>query len=614
MAIKKTGKTLVYILLAFIMLGMVFWNRVGFSGSVLNVGTVGNQSISVKAYGRALQDQIRAAQQQIGATLTFEQAQGFGLDRLALAGLISDAAVDEEAARLGISVGDARVQAAIVSIPAFQGPDGKFDRSTYKYTLDRLGLSEAEFERGVRSDLTRSVLQGAIAGGVALPDAYGRTFAAFAGETRDFVWAKVTAADLIESPAAPTADEVQAYYDANATVFTVPETKTISYAWLSPDMIAADAPVDEQQLRELYQSRINDYVIPERRLVERLGFADAATAEAAMAEIAAGTKTFDDLVTERGLRLSDVDMGDVGQSEIGAAGAAVFAATAGDVVGPFDSSIGPAIYRMNAILAAQETTFDEAKDELRSETAMAAARRSISDQSSHMTDLLAGGASLEDLSNETGMQLGQIDWTEGSSDGIAAYDAFRTAAQALGNGDFPSLVYLEDGGVVVLRLDNLTPAHVRPLSEVMVQAATATRAAAIDAAVLARAQDIAAGLDAQSDLAALGLTPSVETGIVRSAFIEETPQQFVATVFTLAPGQATAMANGTQGALVVRLDAVTPVDEADPALVTVRQQLAAQVAQDISRDMLNVFDAQMQSQTKINIDQSTIDAVNAQYR
>ena len=61
------------------------------------------------------------------------------------------------------------------------------------------------------------------------------------------------------------------------------------------------------------------------------------------------------------LTLDDIDLGDVSKSDLGAAGEAVFALASPGIVGPFMSDLGPALFRMNAVLAAQNTTFDAAK-------------------------------------------------------------------------------------------------------------------------------------------------------------------------------------------------------------------------------------------------------------
>jgi peptidyl-prolyl cis-trans isomerase D len=59
---------------------------------------------------RQLRQDIRALLAQTGASFGIAEAQAFGLDRAALGKVISDVAMENEASRIGLSVGDAEVQ------------------------------------------------------------------------------------------------------------------------------------------------------------------------------------------------------------------------------------------------------------------------------------------------------------------------------------------------------------------------------------------------------------------------------------------------------------------------------------------------------------------------
>ena len=158
-------------------------------------------------------------------------------------------------------------------------------------------------------------------------------------------------------------------------------------------------------------------------------------------------------------------MGDVTMGDLGAAGTEVFAAEVGTVAGPLPSNLGPALYRVNGRLEAQITTFEQAEPELREELASDRARRLVETQSEDIDDMLAGGATLEELATESGLELAQIDWTEESSDDIAAYEAFRTAAAAVTADDFPEVGFLEDGSLFALRLDDTLPERPEPFAD-----------------------------------------------------------------------------------------------------------------------------------------------------
>ncbi|MBI1416722.1 MAG: peptidylprolyl isomerase [Limimaricola sp.] len=613
MAAKKGTNVFVWIVLGLMFVGLMGWGSVGIRGTLHTLGTVGQKEISIPDYTNAMNQQLRALSAQVGKTVTFSQAKAIGLDQQVLASLVTKRVLDNAASDIGLSVGDAQVRDQVMSISAFKGLDGKFDRNAYKATLERNGLTEASFEAGLRAEVTRTLVQSAITGGVTEPASYAATVVKYVLEKRAITYAPVGPEMLASPVPAPTEDQIKAYYDAHNDAFTTPETKQITYALLTPEMISSKMQVDDQAVKDLYQSRIADFVKPERRLVERLAFADTAAATAAKAQLDAGTATFEDLVKARGLTLSDVDMGDVAKADLGAAGDAVFAANPGDVVGPFDTDLGPALFRMNAVIAAQTTTFDEAAPDLRNELASDKAKRAIGDEISHINDLLAGGAKLEDLAQQTDMQLGTIDWTDKTTDGIAAYEEFRTAAAAANQGDFPSVTDLSDGGIFALRVDSVTPPTLQPLDKVHDAAAQGARTQATQEAVMKLAGDLATKVAGGADWASLGLTPQSQTDLTRRSFVDGTPSGFVAKVFALDAGSADAIDAGDK-AFVVKLDDVAAPDPTDPATVAEAKSIADQAAAGLAQDVFSMTAARLRQGLTINIDQNAVNAVNSRFQ
>jgi peptidyl-prolyl cis-trans isomerase D len=613
MASGQGSKYVFYGILGFIVVGFVGFKVQTFSGGRSNIGIVGDKPISATQYQSALAQQIKAFEAQIGQPLTFQLAQSIGLDQSVLAQVVSDRALDNEAAGIGLSVGDARVRTQVLAIPAFAGIDGKFDRDTYRETLRRNNLTEAEFEASLRDDTTRSLLQSAVVGGIPDPDVFATAMLGYIGEKRSLTWARIDGTALTTPLPAPTDPELQTYYDANPDAFTLPETRDISYVWLTPDMIADSVTVDDADLQQLYQDRLADFVKPERRLVERLAFLDDAAAAAAKTRLDAGEVDFEGLVTERGLALSDVDLGDVALADLGAAGEPVFAAGIGEVVGPYPSPLGPAFFRMNAVLAAEEVTFEEATPELRAELATARARRMIEDQMDGINDMLAGGATIEDLDDKTDMVAGNISWSESVTDGIAAYDDFRTAAADLQTGAFPTLGTLADGGIFVARLDSVTPPAVQPLADVREAVVAGWTKAATQTAVLAEAARLAAEITGGATFESLALTPTVSPDLTRRDFVENTPPTFMTEAFKMDAGAVTVI-DGGDFAIVVRLDATAPADVTTEALVAERAQINEQVSQAIAQDVMEAYATAVQSRTKVTINDTAVAAANAQFQ
>ncbi|MEO8531902.1 MAG: peptidylprolyl isomerase, partial [Deltaproteobacteria bacterium] len=325
--IKSMSDTFVWIILILVFVGLGGYGALNFSRGVTSVGEVGTTSISFTRYLAELNSEVAALGRQFNQAIPISMARQFGVDKQVLQNLIGEVAGENEAKTLGISAGDVSVATAVQADPSFAGLSGKFDIAAYRDELTRRGYSVTDYENQIRAGLARGILQSAIVGGVKMPSIFAETAYNYAGERRTYTWAKVTPAQLETPVPAPTDAEIQAWYDAHPADFTAPEIKKIDFVALKPEDVAKSMTVDDEQLKAFYQERIADYVVPERRLVERLIFTSRDAADAAMAEIVAGTKTFDDYVTARGLTLDDVDLGEQSKEQLGAAGDAVFALT-----------------------------------------------------------------------------------------------------------------------------------------------------------------------------------------------------------------------------------------------------------------------------------------------
>ena len=605
------SKTAVWALMGLLILGLGGFGAINLSGNLRSIGSVGDKSISVDQYARQLQQEIRAIEAQTGESLSFARAQEMGLDRAVLQRIVRNRALDHEADEMGLSIGDATLRDEIVAISAFQGIDGNFDREGYRFALQQSGMSEAEFERSIREEAARGLLQRAILGGVSMPDTYARTLVDYVAEQRSFTWARLSESDLDTPVAAPTEEELQAYYDANTDDFMLPASKSITYAWLRPEDLLDEIEVPEEELRAEYDARSDEYDQPERRLVERLVFANEEAATQAAAALEVDGTTFEALVEERGLALADVDMGDVAKSDLDAAGDAVFGAQSGDIVGPLPTSLGPALFRVNAVLPAQNVPFEEAREVLEETLAISRATRAVEARAQEIDDRLAGGATLEDLAEETKMNLGTIDWTQESSEGIAAYGAFREAAAGLSADAFPQIDQLEDGGVFAMRLDETKPERPEPFEQARDAVETAWRDAQIVEALTAKAESLTGTLAEADGFEAAGLTPQLGEGMTRSSYVDGTPDDFMDQVFDLDEGGVAVLPAG-DSVVVLRLDAVTPAGE-DDQTQALMDRLSQQLDQALAQGLFDIYSNAVMRDADPQIDQRAVSAVHVNF-
>jgi peptidyl-prolyl cis-trans isomerase D len=604
-----------WVIMGLLMFGLTF----GFGldslrgANVSSIGSVGDEPIEVNTYGRAYQNAYLRISQQFGRNLTPAELDQFGIQEQVLDAVSGQAALDNETAKLGISVGDSMVRDSIRNSAQFQGLNGEFDQEGYRYFLEsQVGMSAGQFEARVRKENARALLQNAIVSGVSSDKTMAVTLLNFAQQQRSFEWAALTEENLATPIADPTQAELDAFYTVQAANYMTPLTRKITYIWLNPADLLDQVDVDEAQIRESYDLQPERFNREEQRAVDRLVFPSLEDAQAARDRIDTGGASFSEVVSERGLSEADVAVGEVGRANVSTAAAdLLFSQSEPGVVGPVDSSLGPALFRINAVIQSDNTPYEEARDALRTELAGESARRLVADLVGEIDDELAGGVELEELTKIEGLQVGKLDYSVGSEHPLAGYANFRAAAEAVNMGDFAEVLDLSDGGVFALRLDSIEePAQIAQ-ENVGDRLKADWLASKTNEAILALGERFKPGLEQGGDLSFVGVDLIAVDGINRTSFIEALPQTAIAEVFEMELGDVTII-DGGNAAIVLRLTNITAFDPDqegnDVALDRITDQIIAQV----SLDILDYYSDALQAEAGVTLDRNIINQVNVQ--
>ena len=613
MATKKksaTSKLAVWVIVGLLMFGMIGFGAASFNGTQRSLGSVGDKTVSITSYSNALQSETNRFQEQLGRALTQQEIQTIGLDQQALNRVINTRALDQLVTNLGLSASDERVRAQVVEIPAFQGLDGQFDRVAYAEVLKRNNLKEADFETSLREDTARRLVQQAVLAGIKMPSAYSQAITSYISETRDFSWARVTREDLVTGTPVATEADLVAYHTENPDQFTTPAAKTITYIWLTSDMIAETINISDEALQAAYDARSDEFIQLPSRLVERVIFSSQEEAQDAMEAIAEGATSFEQVVQDRGLTLQDVDLGDVTEAALGDAGAMVFGLTEPGVTGLADTDLGPALFRVNAILDGNVQTFKMVQDQLRTEAALDAAIGEIAAISEEVDDLLAGGATLEDVAAETPMELGTIDWHLATKDKISSYEEFQTAAAGVTVEDFPALATLSDNGLFAIRFEADVPAVLQPLEDLRDGVSDAWVAQAMQQQLLALAEKIAPQVSLNAPLASFGLIENIEDDMMRSDSVDGTPPTLLFNAFETALGSATVLED-SDGVIVLIPRVEHAADLNNSQVKSLQNILGDRINAALAKDIFEAFGNGAREAVDVNINQTTLRSVNS---
>jgi peptidyl-prolyl cis-trans isomerase D len=609
----KGNKTIVWILLGLLIIGLTGFGIGGIGSSgVTSVATVGDEKITVNTYALALRNSMQSMSAQIGQPISPALAESLGIQRNTLQSVLASATLDNETRILGLSVGDEAVRDELMTQSAFQDRMGIFDPAAYEFALQRTGLSATEYDSILRKESARALLQGGVAAGVVSGDTTALTLLAYARETRDFEWAELSA-DALSAPIdPPTEAEIQSRYEATPEAYTAPLTRKITYVHLAPQMLADQVNIDEASIEDAYKLQEDRFLRPERRFVDRLIFPSLDAAKEARDRLDAGIISFPALVAELGQTEVAIDLGPVDERSF-TPGVAdmIFGGEEPGVFGPAETSYGPALFRVNAIVAEQQTSLEDARPELLAELTGEAERRLVLDMIADIDDLLAAGSTLEEIAADTDMQLGTISLTDTTQDGIAAYENFRQAANAATKEDFPEIKDLADGGVFALRVDEIIEPTLIDLAEVRDRVIADWARDQIVAKLTKMAQDIKLQLENGSDFTPFGLEPTTETNVARNGFIEAVPGQIVTDMFDLEP-RGVAIAPGIASVFIARLISVTPFDQVEGDNAALLDQVRGQIDSQLALDMLQLFTLALQEKARVTLNQAALNSINTQ--
>ncbi|MEP5759532.1 MAG: SurA N-terminal domain-containing protein [Litoreibacter sp.] len=606
---SSASNIFVWIILVLLIGGLAGFGIGGFGNSITSVGSVGKTEITIQQYQNALQQELAFESRLRGQPVSAVQARELGIDQRVLRSLSATAALSEETRVMGLSVGDAEVRRELQQVQAFQGVNGQFDREAYEFTLQQSNIRPATFEEELRLGAARGLLQQAIAGGVTVNNTYGETLYKFLSEQRSFRWAPVSSDLLVGENAVPEAADLETFHSENSDQFLTPLVRKITYAWLTPEMMLSEIDVSDDRLRQLYDERGDQYNKPARRLIERLSFPDTDTAAAAKASVESGETTFEELVVERNLSLEDVDQGEVSRDDLNAEiGDAVFGLTELGLTDPIETSLGPALYRVNAILEPTSVPFEDAREELLNEVASDEARRAIGDLTVEIDDLLVGGATLEDLAKETQAQIGQIDLTSDTVEGIAGYTNFRSEAFAATTDDFPEIKGLSDGGIFALRLDEIIEPALPALADIREDVLTAWNTSETNRRLAEMGDDLLEQLKSGTTMEALDLSPVSAADLNRSDRIEGAPLNLLIEVFKLETGDKALVQSGALTALV-ELQNIQPADLTTTEAENFLQSLNGQAGQAMAADVFEAFGQSIQGNHGLSLNQAALNAL-----
>ncbi|HEY8576261.1 MAG TPA: SurA N-terminal domain-containing protein [Devosia sp.] len=456
------------------------------------VARVGNEDINSREFLRAYQMQLNQVAQQIGSVPTTEEAVSLGVPSMVLQNLAQDAVLDQVADDFGLGVSEDQLSKMLREDPSFQNALGVFDPSSFSQVLQMSGLTEAEYFNDQSEAAKRQQLILSLFGDTQLPEAAANLINRYSADQRTIEYFTLNETN-IETPAAPTEEELAAYLVEHQAEFRTVETRSVQMLRLSAADLAATKTISEEAISAEYERTKGNLAQAERRTIQQVALNDEQAA-AFQAGLAAGTP-FATLVADAGL--TPTDLGTLSQAEITDANLAqaAFSVAPGSFV-VIPGIGGQRAVHVSAVEGGGEPTLDEARDQIRNNLALAEARNELAEIEDQIEELRAAFRPLSEIAERFNLDLYEADVTSGGAElnvlpDLAEEDRPRVA-QAIfkaTEGSLTPAIRLAGNGNLWFDLNAVAPARDQTLDEVRDEVATALSAERTNNAIMAAQAD-----------------------------------------------------------------------------------------------------------------------------
>ena len=511
-----------------------------------------------------------------------------GLMNQVMGELVSRSLFEAEAARLGLVVTDEMAKDAIRRNPLFQDDAGNFNALLLRDILARRGIGEAQLLAEIGYAERRNQLVASIASGVRYAPPLAESMAAWLAQRRQVRYAEL--AIVPDNVPDPDDTSLGVWYDENQDIFAVPIQREVTAVVLTPEHYLGAVSVSENDLREGYEARIDDYVLPERRDFLQMVLPDLTAAEAVLTRLKGG-EDFAEIALEIGgdsiddIRFTQVERGAL----LDNLGDAIFAGSVGVIADAIETPFGVYVVELIAVHPAETTSFEEARAGLAAEMQNENAINMVYDSITIFEDAQAGGATLEEAAEIAKARVVMLPNVGRNApahevDDIATSTAFRGAVWQQPIGVDSGLIADENNTYFALRVDSETPQRTRRLDEVRSQAIAAWKMESAISRTRAEAESIIAADDFADAVQSAGTTliaspPFLQSG---SGFDHEESSLIAAASFAIGKGDRTIVESGGATMIVLKLEEIT---EGDAEALALRQaQLLAEFASHLAAD------------------------------
>ncbi len=240
-----------------------FWGVGSMKAKQMTVAaTVNGKSIERKTLDSSFRDLWRRYQEQAQGKFNPDEAQSQQIKQEALNGLVDRQLLLDQAALLGLSVGEAELRQRIAVLGAFQ-QDGRFNQEVYRQALSFNRLTPAQFESGFEEDILLEKVRTVVGDGAKIVKDEVDILLRQQREEIDVELLKLAPADY-QAAMVVTEAGLEKFFTEKIESYRVPEQRKIAALIIDRNKLLNEIAVTDAQVDDYYQANPEKFKVEEQ--------------------------------------------------------------------------------------------------------------------------------------------------------------------------------------------------------------------------------------------------------------------------------------------------------------------------------------------------------------
>ena len=413
---SKINKFFAWIIVLLLVLGLVGFglqdvlSRWGTS----KLASIGEVEISSEEFAQSFIREINYISQNIGKNLTIEEAKSVGLHLQIMERLINRSLLDQFLSDLKISVGDASLLKSLKRNPNFNDIEGNFNRKNYNDYLSKINLSENEFEKILRNDLSRGLFTQILDGKFNHNQNIVKTIADYIGEEREVTLYKLR--HITNTSLQVNKDEVRKFYENNKKNYSSKSIRKYSVMNINQSQFLNEIETTEEEIQNIYEDRKQNFTQPEFRELSRIIFQTSDLATEALNKILNNEKTFEQIGLDLNLNNREINFGTYSKIDLdNELSGFIFdnKIKKNSIVGPINGELGFELYKVTKIIPEVVLSEEKAKSKIINEIQLENSLNKLSEIIPEVEDMIASGETFEEIANKYEIDIENFEISKG---------------------------------------------------------------------------------------------------------------------------------------------------------------------------------------------------------